>query len=481
MTTLRIPANGWAPRGYQLAAWGYLEGGGTHAELVWHRRSGKDELALHYTAVSMFTRRVGNYWHMLPKANQARKALWEAVNPHTAKRRIDEAFPKELRAGVNDHEMLIRMRNGSTWQVVGSDNFDSLVGSPPVGLTFSEWALCDPSSWAYMRPIIAENGGWAIFNTTPRGRNHAYRTLRATIEEMRAGRDAFAQVLPATDTGVFGRDRLEAEKRQLIAEYGREYGVGIFEQEYLCSFDAANLGAILARYVGEAEREGRVRDDLELDPDGAPIEVSSDIGFRDTASWWYWQPRADGFALIYHDSDSGLDAEDWIDRIAKNVKTLGGKLGRIWLPVDAKAKTFATRHSPMEQFLEAFGPQVVAVVPASKKLDQINAARSIMRFCHFNRTGCAEGLDGLSAWSFEYDDETKDFSKDPVHDWASHHGDAFAYGALVLKERAPEVVDAPKELRGIVMAYPGIGMKTGESLDDMWREHDRAQRRQARI
>jgi hypothetical protein len=38
---------------------------------------------------------VGTYWHMLPEASQARKAIWDAVNPHTGKRRIDEAFPKE--------------------------------------------------------------------------------------------------------------------------------------------------------------------------------------------------------------------------------------------------------------------------------------------------------------------------------------------------------------------------------------------------
>jgi hypothetical protein len=419
-------------------------------------------------------KRVGNYWHMLPKANQARKALWEAVNPHTARRRIDEAFPKEIRSASNDHEMMIRMVNGSTWQVVGSDNFDSLVGSPPVGLIFSEWALCDPGSWAYMRPILAENSGWVIFNTTPRGRNHAYRTYQAAMRE----EGSFAQLLDATKTSVFSDEQLEAEKRQLIAEYGREYGLSIFEQEYMCSFDAANLGAILGRYVGEAEREGRVSDEIQIDTLGAPIEVSSDIGFRDTASWWYWQPRSDGFAILSHDSDSGLDASDWIGRIESRVRELGAKLGRIWLPQDAKAKTFATRHSPMEQFLEAFGSDVVRVVPQTKVLDRVNAARSLIQFCHFAKTSCAEGLDGLSAWSFTYDEELKDFSKEPLHDWASHHGDAFSYGCLVMKERDIVVPEKPKSIRGAVMHYPGFGMKTGQTLDEMWAERPK---REARI
>ena len=467
---VRLP-NNWKPRQYQRPAWDYLERGGRHAELIWHRRAGKDELALHRTACAMYER-VGNHWHMLPKANQARKALWEAVNPHTAKRRIDEAFPKEIRASVNDHEMMIRMNNGSTWQVVGSDNFDSLVGSPPVGLVFSEWALCDPSSWAYMRPILAENGGWVIFNTTPRGRNHAFRTFQSAKREP----ESFAQLLHAHQTGVFTDEQLESEKRQLIAEYGREYGLSIFEQEYLCSFDAANLGAILGRYIGDAEREGRVSDEIAIDPEGAPLEISSDIGFRDTASWWFWQPRTDGFALVSHDSDSGLDADDWIERIGVRINALGARLGRIWLPQDAKAKTFGTKHSPMERFLKAF-PGQIGVVPQTKVLDRINAARFVIQRCWFAQTACKEGLDGLSAWRFVYDEELKDFTKEPQHDWASHHGDAFSYGALVMQERAREIKEKPLDLRGMVMHYPGIGMRTGQTLEEMWRDQPQQSQR----
>jgi len=123
---IRLP-NGWSPRDYQLPAWNYLERGGKHAELVWHRRSGKDEVCLHRTAVASFER-VAGYWHMLPEYAQARKAIWDAINPHSGKRRIDEAFPPELRSFTRNQEMQIGLKNGSTWQVVGSDRYDSLVG-----------------------------------------------------------------------------------------------------------------------------------------------------------------------------------------------------------------------------------------------------------------------------------------------------------------------------------------------------------------
>jgi phage terminase large subunit len=99
---------------------------------------------------------------MLPEATQARKAIWAAVNPKTGKRRIDEAFPQELRKSTRDHEMVDRVQVGASWQVVGSDNFNSLVGASPAGIVYSEWALANPSARAYLRPIIAENKGWEL-------------------------------------------------------------------------------------------------------------------------------------------------------------------------------------------------------------------------------------------------------------------------------------------------------------------------------
>ena len=408
--------------------------------------------------------RQGNFWHMLPKANQARKALWDAINPHTGKRRIDEAFPKELRTKYNDHEMMLGM-GGSSWQVVGSDNFDSLVGSPPLGITFSEWALSDPSSWAYLRPIMAENNGWSLFNTTPRGRNHAYRTFRASEREPAH----FAQRLTVQDTNVFTTEQLEAERRQLIAEYGPDYGQSIYDQEYMCSFEAANLGAILGRWMTRAEREGRIARGV-FDPQGASIQISADIGFRDTAAWWFWQPRADGYGMVDYCGGSGMEASDWIDKLKERINERGYKLGKIWLPQDAKAKTFGSRHSPMEQFLKGF-PNQIGMIPPTKILDRINAARVVIEKCWFDEETTEEGREGLAAWQFEYDEERKEFSKDPRHDWSSHPSDSFSYGALIMREHVEEVKEKEKK-RGVFVTVPGMPQNRfdfgGATLDDMW-------------
>lgn len=225
----------------------------------------------------------------------------------------------------------------------------------------------------------------------------------------------------------------------------------------------SSQGAILAKLVNRAEREGRIHDAIAYDPAGAPIEISSDIGFRDTASWWYWQRLPGGFHLLKYDGDSGLDADDWILRIQDNIRALGARLGRIWLPHDAKAKTFQSKYTTMEKFLAGFGADRVDVVPQSKKMDQISAARAILPRCAFHVDLCEAGLDGLRAWEYEFNDELSVFSKEPLHNWASHPSDAFAYGAQMMTEAEP-----PKGIETV--DWRNLGVQT---IDEILADHER--------
>jgi len=462
LSNIRLP-NNWIPREYQLPAWRYMQNGGKHCELVWHRRSGKDEVGLHFCAVSAFTR-VAQYWYMLPEYSQARKAIWDAINPHTGKKRIDEAFPVELRQTTRNDEMKIIFKNGSSFQAVGSDDPSKLVGSPPAGIVYSEWALSNPATRAYLRPILMENGGWQIFNTTPRGRNHAYTTLEAAKKNP----EAFAQVLDATQTGVFTRAQLELELQNYIADFGEDYGRSKFEQEYLCSFDAANLGAILARQITISERKGLINDEVVFDPNGQPIQISADLGRRDTATWWFWQPVVGGYNIIDYDSGFGIDAEEWCERLNKRLskyKLAGNRdaLGVIWLPHDARTKTFSAKESAIEIFLKAFGQKKVDITPMTSIADRINAARVVLPRVRFNETNCKIGLDGLRAWSYAYNDVTKTFGSSPLHDWASHDGDGFSYGCQIMQMASPPPPPI-EEMKGVFVG------ETKVSLNELWKD-----------
>jgi phage terminase large subunit len=224
----------------------------------------------------------------------------------------------------------------------------------------------------------------------------------------------------------------------------------------------SSQGAILARWVNQADRDGRIHDGVVYDPQGTPVDVSCDIGYRDTASWWYWQRAIGGYRILHYEGDSGLDADDWIPRIRQTLQSLGvERLGRIWLPHDARAKTFQSSHTVAERFLSAFGGQHVGMVPVSKKHDQISAARAVIGRCAFHSGRCEDGLDGLRAWEYEWLDEANTFSREPVHNWASHPSDAFAYGCQVMQmdQRQPEPPQ-PKTIHEV-------------SLDDLWADASR--------
>ncbi len=237
-------------------------------------------------------------------------------------------------------------------------------------------------------------------------------------------------------------------------------------------------GAVLAKWVNRARREGRINKDVIFDPRGAPVEISSDIGFRDTACWWFWQRKVGGFTIFDYMGDSGLDAEDWAIALQERLATHGitnAKLGTIWLPPDAKAKTFQSKHSAVERFISSFGAKHVKIKAGSKKPDQISAARMIINSIEFNETACQDGLDGLEAWEFEYIEDDQVFSREPLHNWASHRGDSFAYGCEVMKGLAPAKSDADE--RWTEVSTTGTPHKQQITLNDAYRTRQQAPRR----
>lgn len=426
---IRLP-NQWQPRSYQRPLWDYLEKGGKRALGIWHRRAGKDDVLLHRTAIAAFER-PATYWTALPEYAQARKALWAAVNPHTGKRRIDEAFPHEIREATNEQEMFIRFVNGATWQLVGSDRYNSLVGAGVAGVTFSEFALANPSAWAYIRPMLEENDGWAAFITTPRGRNHAY----SMLEMAKANPKWFAEVLSIHSTGALSPEQIDESLTEYIALYGEDIGRAQFDQEYECSFNAAILGAFYAREMVTVRKEGRITE-IEADPD-RPVHRAWDIGVRDDTSIWWFQVVGTQVFILDCYSQSGVGVDHFAEVVDQRRKEHGWKDGVDFVPHDAKVKEWGTGRTRVET-MQGYGlnPQVV---PLAGKMDGINAARKTLARCVFHARCEDVGISALEQYRREWDDDKKAFKANEVHDWTSHLADAFRYLAMAWRE-----IPAPK-------------------------------------
>lgn len=442
MPTVTLPANGWRPRPHQMKLWRYLESGGKRAIQMAHRRWGKDDLALHWTCIALH-QRVGTYWHCLPQYQGARKAIWEAVNPHTGKRRIDEAFPIELRSVTRENEMFIKFRCGSTWQVVGSDNYKDLVGTPPVGIVYSEWAKAHPGAWAYLAPVLVENKGWALAITTPEGRNHAHSMFENAKSdptwhaELQTIEDSVRMSLEAGIEPSVSLAEVEVQRQEYRALFGPDAGDALIQQEWWCSFEAAILGAYFGKQLETAERESRICD-LEPIP-GYPINTAWDIGVDDPMAIWVFQAGPGWLHILDYieGSNEGFDYYcNWLNERGYNG-------GIDWVPHDAKQREPGAPGARTRiQSLIAL-KRNPRLVPDHKPMDRINAGRKVIALAHFDQTRCKQGLNVLRAYKQEWDQKNRVFLKTAKHDWASHGSDA--WGHLSIAVEVPKPIEEKPE------------------------------------
>lgn len=427
----------WTPRPDQMPLWAYFEGGGKRGVLIAHRRWGKDECALRLTSVKAH-QRVGNYWHMLPQYGQARKAIWEAINPKTGKYRIDEAFPLELRASTRGNDMTIKFRYGSQWQLVGSDNFNSVVGSPPIGVVFSEWALADPLAWAYIQPILEENGGWALFITSSRGNNHAIRSLKSA----RGKPDWYAQVLRADETGVFTQEQLDNILSEQIDLFGEELGRTIFNQEYLCSEEGAVLGAYYAKQIEFLRKNKRITK-VPHTP-GVEVFTSWDLGVDDSTAIWFIQPIGRSFNLIDYYENTGYTLEHYA-KVLKGDSSLPDNehraqytYGGHFLPHDGSSREISGPGEiakGIDEQAEDLGIRPTILTKRAKNIEtiikvHIPAVRNLLPLCFIDEERCNRGLAALEGYQSEYSEKQKTLGLRPVHNWCSHGADSIRTFAL---------------------------------------------------
>jgi phage terminase large subunit len=409
--------NGWSPRPYQEPVWRFLNNGGKRACLIWHRRAGKDSLALNWTAVAA-DRRPGDYWHMLPEQSQARKAIWDATSPHTGGRLIDQAFPLEMRESTRDLDMLIRFRNGGTWRLVGSDNYNSLVGSTPAGIVFSEWALADPKAEAFLRPMLAESKGWAIYITTPRGTNHARQTY--DLAKRDPGR-WFAQVLTVDDTGIFSPEEIETELREYQKLYGTDDGNALFAQEYHCSWEGAFVGSYYGAHLLKMLREKRIGN-VQPEP-GAPVCTAWDLGISDSTAIWFIQRVGREYRLVDYHEGSGVGLDEYARIVQQKAHERRWVYDRHYFPHDVAHRELSNQGRSRVDTLRQLGIKPT-VVPVSNVNDGINAVRQILDMAWIDESYCERGLNALRAYRREWSEKLQRFDDRPRHDAASHAADA---------------------------------------------------------
>jgi len=437
--TVSEVALAFQPRQYQIPLIKALNSGTKRAVFVAHRRAGKDILAFNWAIFQLLLNPGWTCFHILPTYSQAKKVIWDA-NTNESLRLLDY-IPKEVIESKNGQQMQIRFTNGSVYQLIGSDNIDSLVGTNPKIIIFSEYAIQSPAAWEYLRPILDVNKGFALFISTPRGKNHFYDLMNMA----KTNKDWFCQVLSIKDTNVLN----EEDMAKLRLEGTSEDHI---QQEYYCSFNRGVEGSYYGRLIEKAREEQRI---CKVPYDTrCPVHTAFDIGYGDSTSITFWQEIGGELRIIDFYENSG----EGIAHYAKILQQRPYVYGTHYMPHDAGSGSIQTGRTLQDVAYEV-GLKTTILERETDIAIGIEAVRSLLSIAYIDESKCVHLLKCLENYHKKYNEKTQSYSDNPTHDWCSHASDSVRYMANARTQfgRGPGSMTAEKLMQ--LKSNAGFGPK----------------------
>jgi hypothetical protein len=178
-------------------------------------------------------------------------------------------------------------------------------------------------------------------------------------------------------------------------------------------------GAVFSDDLSKAYADGRVcRIPVER---GIEVDTYWDLGGDGTVIWFVQRV---GFEHRFIDHYKAHIKDT--DHYARVLKDKGYSYRRHYLPHDGKASTLASRGRSIEDLLTEAGVRPIEIVKQVRTKDvAIDLARRVFNKVWFDSVRCEEGLKALRNYRYKWSEKDQIFSREPVHDWASHDADAF--------------------------------------------------------
>jgi len=403
----KIKLNQFQPRSYQLPILDAIENKKYRRVVaILPRRAGKDITAFNL-CIRQCLRKPCVVYYIFPTYSQAKKVIWDSVTNDG--KRILEYIPDELIASKNSQEMKIRFVNDSLLQLVGSDNYDSLMGTNPQLCVFSEYALQDPRAYQYIRPILTANDGTALFISTPRGKNHLWELYQIARESP----EWFAYKLTVEDTGHISTRDIDRERHEGIMSED------LIQQEYYTSFDMGVEGAYYAKYIDRMRVNSRIGD-VPWEA-GFKVHTAWDLGMRDATTIIFFQVIGQSIRIIdcYEKNKEGL--EHYVNVLHDRPYSYGRHIA----PHDIAVREFGSGMTRLEK-AKNLGIKFTVADNISIP-DGIESVRSALSKIWIDENNCTPLIKALENYRQEFDAKRKIYKHHPLHDWSSHFADAMRY------------------------------------------------------
>lgn len=415
---IELPYNYFC-RDYQKPFWEAAKKGFKRFVLIWHRRAGKEKTCWNFI-ICQAAKKIGIYYYFFPHFSQGRKILWDGVDKQGF--RFLDHIPKDLIKGSpNSTEMKVVLKNGSIIQIIGTNNIDSIVGTNPIGCVFTEYSLQDPKAWGFIRPILVENGGWAVFNCTPRGANHAkdLYDMSLTNEEW------FSQLLTVDDTKIISKEDIQRERDAGMSE-------DFIQQEFYCSFTLGVEGSYYAKYMQEARDEGRVGN-IPWDTQ-KQVNTAWDIGYGDSCAIIFYQIVGQEIHIIDYYENQG----EGLPHYASVLKDKPYIYASHYAPQDIESHSFSVGLSAREVG-SSLGIKFTTL-PTLRILVEngIEAVRGIFNRIWIDEKKCSYLIKCIENYRKEFDQRMGVYKEKPRHDLFSHGADALRYLAIATRIHVDE-------------------------------------------
>ena len=376
--------------------------------LVCHRRFGKSVMSINqliHSALS-FKGKNGRFAYLAPTYTQGKTIAWDYL------KEFSQPVPGTK---ANESELRVDFPNGSRVRIFGCDRPDALRGIYLDGVVLDEYAQMPANLFGeVVRPSLSDRKGYAIWIGTPQGKNAFYDLYRQAD-----GRSEwFTAMYKASDTGILDKDELkDAQSIMTDDEY---------EQEYECSWQASIKGAYYAKWMNEADKEGRITS-VPYDP-ALAVHTAWDLGVGDATAIWFFQAYGRELRIIDYYEASG----EGLPYYAKILQERGYVYGDHFAPHDIAVRELGSGRSRKEIALN-LGIRFQVVAKQSID-DGIEAVRSVLPRCYFDSEKARQGIDSLIHYHKEFDQKRGEFKNRPYHDWSSHASDAFRYLAVGFKD-----------------------------------------------
>lgn len=375
---------------------------------VLHRRAGKTVCAVNHLLKRAITEPKPNprLAYIAPTYRQAKNVAWDYLKQFAG------AIPQTK---FHETELRCDLPTGARISLLGAENPQSLRGIYLDFCVMDEVADMPQSLFPeVIRPALSDRKGSCAFIGTPKGHNYFHDLWETAANTKGWGR----KMCKASETGLLDAEELTAAKATMTEDQ--------YNQEFECSWVANVPGSVYGKELQQADDQNRITS-VPHDPN-YKVDTFWDLGVNDNTAIWFIQSVGRGeIHVIDYIEDRGEGLPHYIGLLNSKPYTYGTHYG----PHDLEVREMGTGKSRRESAYQL--GLTFRVVPRLPIEDGIHAARMLIPRCYFDRDATRHGLECLRHYHRQYNERTRTFRDQPVHDFSSHAADAFRYMAVGLE------------------------------------------------